>query len=119
MNIKKKHQKTIMRRNANTQEKRFDHFTLNTGHNLYQTKVPESLARLRVLAQMALCPGGGPIMDNITFEADACDDGYAMTVFFNIGWKKIPLLTTCGARTEELGQALWEELQKIFRGLTL
>lgn len=107
--------------NASTDKKciepSFNHFTINTGHNLVQTKKyfaddPVVNARLRDLAQKALQENGVSIIGNITFEAVKESDCYAGTLFSNIGKDKIPLLTTIGVMTEEAGKKIWAGLPK-------
>lgn len=101
------------------QEPCFNHFTINTGHNLVQTKEffpndPMVNAELRKLAQESLTPEGAWVIGNITFKAVKESDCYAGTLFSNIGKDKIPLLTTFGAMTEEAGKRIWEEIPKWF-----
>lgn len=101
-------------------EKGFEHFTFNTEHNVYQTMKyfepnPIVNAQLRAIAQESLQPGGTRIFGNIFFEAVKEKDMYAGTLFSHIGNHKIPLLITCGAKTEEAGKILWERIQTDFQ----
>lgn len=95
-----------------------NHFSFNTGHCALHTdnyfhQHTSLKSRFLELAQKSLQPGGAKVIGNITFEAMESDDCYAGTLFSNIGGKKVPLLTTFGARTNTAGKAFWEMFQEI------
>lgn len=98
------------------QEPCFNHFTINTGHNLVQTKElfpndPVSNEKLRKLAQESLTPEGAEVIGNVRFRAKVEDGLYRGTVFSLVDGEEIPLLLTFGAKTEDSGKKVWERLQ--------
>ena len=97
-------------------EPSFNHFTINTGHNLVQTKEffpndPMVNAKLRKLAQESLTPEGAEVIGNVRFRAKVDDDLYRGTVFSLVDGKEIPLLLTFGAKTEKAGKRIWMDIQ--------
>ena len=96
-------------------EPSFNHFTINTGHNLVQTQQyflnhPVSNAILKKLAQESLTPEGVEVIENVRFQSKARDGAYCGTVFSPVDGKAIPLLISFGARTEEAGQRIWMDI---------
>lgn len=97
-------------------EPSFNHFTINTGHNLVQTQQyflnhPVSNAILKKLAQESLTPEGVEVIENVRLQSKARDGAYCGTVFSPVDGKAIPLLITFGARTEEASQRIWMDIQ--------
>lgn len=97
----------------------FNHFTINTGHNMVQTKKnfsddPVFNAKLRELAQKSLVPGGVEVIKNVRFWTTVKDDAYCGTVGTFVDGMMVPLLTTFGAKTEEAGKRVWMEVQNGF-----
>ena len=94
----------------------FNHFTINTGHNLVQTKEylsedPILHAKLKKLVKESLTQEGTKVIGNIRFRAVTEGDTYVGSVFSCIDGKEIPLLVTFGAKTEEGGKRVWKEFQ--------
>lgn len=97
-------------------EPSFNHFTINTGHNLLQTEQyfpndPVVYAKLRKLAQESLTPEGVEVIGNVRFWAVTENNMYRGKVAAQIGNEVIPLLITAGAKTEDAGKELWKILQ--------
>ncbi len=106
--------------NIGADEKRggpsFNHFTINTGHNLVQTKKyfsdnPAVNAKLKKMAQESLSPDGVEVIRNVRLWTKAKDDAYCGTVGSIVDGKMVPILITFGAKTEEAGKKIWTELQ--------
>lgn len=100
-------------------EKGFNQFMLNSGENQFRSEKhfkpgPGVNADLRKLAQATLQQGGVTIIGNMTFEAEKMSDCYVGMLFSNIKGVKIPLLITCGAKTEEAGKKIWSKFQKYY-----
>ena len=94
----------------------FNHFTINTGHNLVQTKEffpndPAVNEKLRKLAQDSLTPEGAEVIGNVRFRAKVEDGHYFGSVFSLVDGEEIPLLLTSGAKTEDSGKKVWEQFQ--------
>lgn len=101
-------------------EKRFEHFTFNTGHCMFQTMKyfhpnPVVNANLRQLVQKALQPEGTKVIGNIFFKLTEEDDTYVGSVYSHVGEETVPLLITCGVKTEEAGEKLWNSIQDDFK----
>ena len=107
------------RRQSIMLEKGFNQFMLNSGENQFRSEKhfkpgPGVNADLRKLAQATLQQGGVTIIGNMTFEAEKMSDCYVGMLFSNIKGVKIPLLITCGAKTEEAGKKIWSKFQKYY-----
>lgn len=102
----------------NFKEPSFNHFTVNTGHSMVQTKqyfrnTSVINAKLRELAQESLKPEGVEVISNVRFCAKEWDDAYRGTVCTVVDGMEVPLLTTFGVKTEEAGKRIWREIQNM------
>ena len=102
----------------NFKEPSFNHFTVNTGHSMVQTKqyfrnTSVINAKLRELAQESLKPEGVEVISNVRFCAKEWDDAYRGTVCTVVDGMEAPLLTTFGVKTEEAGKRIWREIQNM------
>lgn len=106
--------------NIGADEKRggpsFNHFTINTGHNLVQTKKyfsdnPVTNAKLRELAQKSLGPEGVEVIENVRLWTTVEDDAYFGSLVTLVDGKEVPILITFGAKTEDTGKRIWMEIQ--------
>ena len=95
----------------------FNHFTVNTGHNLVQTEEffpndPVVNEKLREMAQESLTPEGAWVIGDIRFRCVTHGDTYEIYVFSCSDGDETPLMLSVGAKTEEAAKEMWDNIKK-------
>lgn len=88
---------------------------LNTAHRkkIYFSEVEKGLpARMRQLALAADCPEGTMITEDIHLHSIVSRGTYFCTLSELMGGKRVPMMVTCGSKTAEGRDLVWDLLQQ-------